>query len=225
MRGRLLANCYSRRLFDARLPQAAGMPARRSAHRIRLNRTLVETSPIGTPRFEPGCAGGRVLSAFISSLRTVDLRRKILFTLGIVILYRVGASLPSPGRQLPQRAEVHRAGQRRRLGADLLADQPVLRRRAAAAGGVRGRHHALHHREHHRAAARRGHPALRAAAQRRPGRPGQDDAVHPLPGGRAGPPAGHQHRGAGRQRRAAAGLPARHHPRTSRSSPWSSSCS
>jgi preprotein translocase subunit SecY len=38
-----------------------------------------------------------VLSAFISSLRTADLRRKILFTLGIVILYRVGASLPSPG--------------------------------------------------------------------------------------------------------------------------------
>ena len=38
-----------------------------------------------------------MLSAFISSLRTADLRRKILFTLGIVILYRVGASLPSPG--------------------------------------------------------------------------------------------------------------------------------
>ena len=38
-----------------------------------------------------------MLSAFISSLRTADLRRKILFTLGMVILYRVGASLPSPG--------------------------------------------------------------------------------------------------------------------------------
>ncbi|MCB0934181.1 MAG: preprotein translocase subunit SecY [Mycobacterium sp.] len=38
-----------------------------------------------------------MLSAFISSLRTVDLRRKILFTLGIVILYRAGAALPSPG--------------------------------------------------------------------------------------------------------------------------------
>ena len=38
-----------------------------------------------------------MLSAFISSLRTPDLRRKILFTLAIVILYRVGASLPSPG--------------------------------------------------------------------------------------------------------------------------------
>ncbi|MGB9222327.1 hypothetical protein, partial [Mycobacterium sp.] len=29
-----------------------------------------------------------MLSAFISSLRTVDLRRKILFTLSIVVLYR-----------------------------------------------------------------------------------------------------------------------------------------
>jgi len=42
-----------------------------------------------------------VLSAFISSLRTADLRRKILFTLGIVILYRAGASMPSPGVNYP----------------------------------------------------------------------------------------------------------------------------
>jgi preprotein translocase subunit SecY len=42
-----------------------------------------------------------MLSAFISSLRTVDLRRKILFTLGIVIVYRIGASLPSPGVNYP----------------------------------------------------------------------------------------------------------------------------
>jgi preprotein translocase subunit SecY len=42
-----------------------------------------------------------VLSAFISSLRTVDLRRKILITLGIVILYRVGATIPSPGVNYP----------------------------------------------------------------------------------------------------------------------------
>jgi len=38
-----------------------------------------------------------VLSALISTLRTADLRRKILFTLGMVILYRAGAALPSPG--------------------------------------------------------------------------------------------------------------------------------
>jgi preprotein translocase subunit SecY len=42
-----------------------------------------------------------VLSAFISSLRTADLRRKILFTLGLVILYRAGASIPSPGVNYP----------------------------------------------------------------------------------------------------------------------------
>src|ERR1700676_218825 len=57
--------------------------------------------PIGMPRPETGCAGGRVLSAFISSLRTVDLRRKILFTLGIVVLYRLGATVPSPGVNYP----------------------------------------------------------------------------------------------------------------------------
>lgn len=38
-----------------------------------------------------------MLSAFVSALRTADLRRKILFTIGIVVLYRVGATLPSPG--------------------------------------------------------------------------------------------------------------------------------
>jgi preprotein translocase subunit SecY len=42
-----------------------------------------------------------VLSAFISSLRTAELRRKILFTLGLVIIYRVGATMPSPGVNYP----------------------------------------------------------------------------------------------------------------------------
>jgi preprotein translocase subunit SecY len=38
-----------------------------------------------------------LLSAFVSAFRTPDLRRKILFTLGLVALYRLGAALPSPG--------------------------------------------------------------------------------------------------------------------------------
>lgn len=38
-----------------------------------------------------------MLSAFVSAFRTPDLRRKILFTLGLLALYRAGASLPSPG--------------------------------------------------------------------------------------------------------------------------------
>ncbi|GAA4471700.1 preprotein translocase subunit SecY [Rhodococcus olei] len=38
-----------------------------------------------------------MLSAFVSAFRTPDLRRKILFALGLIALYRFGATLPSPG--------------------------------------------------------------------------------------------------------------------------------
>ncbi|MBW0103439.1 preprotein translocase subunit SecY [Pseudonocardia sp. KRD291] len=38
-----------------------------------------------------------MLSAFRSALTTPDLRKKILFTLGIVAIYRLGANIPSPG--------------------------------------------------------------------------------------------------------------------------------
>jgi preprotein translocase subunit SecY len=44
------------------------------------------------------CAGGRtLLSAFLSAFKTPDLRKKLLFTLGIIAVYRLGATLPSPG--------------------------------------------------------------------------------------------------------------------------------
>jgi preprotein translocase subunit SecY len=38
-----------------------------------------------------------LLSAFFSAFKTPDLRKKILFTLGIIAIYRLGATLPSPG--------------------------------------------------------------------------------------------------------------------------------
>ncbi|RDI55341.1 preprotein translocase subunit SecY [Nocardia mexicana] len=38
-----------------------------------------------------------MLSASVSALRNSDLRRQILFTLGLLALYRLGAALPSPG--------------------------------------------------------------------------------------------------------------------------------
>jgi len=38
-----------------------------------------------------------VLSAFRSAFATPDLRKKILFTLGIIAVYRIGATLPAPG--------------------------------------------------------------------------------------------------------------------------------
>jgi preprotein translocase subunit SecY len=42
-----------------------------------------------------------VLSAFRSALTTPDLRKKILFTLGIIAVYRIGAGIPSPGVSYP----------------------------------------------------------------------------------------------------------------------------
>ncbi len=38
-----------------------------------------------------------MLAAFISALKTPDLRKKILFTLAMVAVYRLGATIPSPG--------------------------------------------------------------------------------------------------------------------------------
>jgi preprotein translocase subunit SecY len=38
-----------------------------------------------------------LLSAFTSAFRTPDLRKKLLFTVAIVAVYRLGATLPSPG--------------------------------------------------------------------------------------------------------------------------------
>ncbi|GAA2835809.1 preprotein translocase subunit SecY [Crossiella cryophila] len=42
-----------------------------------------------------------MLSAFRSALATPDLRRKILFTLALIAVYRLGATLPSPGVSYP----------------------------------------------------------------------------------------------------------------------------
>jgi preprotein translocase subunit SecY len=39
----------------------------------------------------------KLLSAFISAFRTPDLRKKIIFTLAMIAIYRLGATLPSPG--------------------------------------------------------------------------------------------------------------------------------
>jgi preprotein translocase subunit SecY len=38
-----------------------------------------------------------LLSAFVSAFKTPDLRKKLLFTIGIIAIYRLGATLPSPG--------------------------------------------------------------------------------------------------------------------------------
>ncbi len=41
--------------------------------------------------------GGSLLTAFVSALKTPDLRKKILFSLAMIAVYRLGATIPSPG--------------------------------------------------------------------------------------------------------------------------------
>jgi preprotein translocase subunit SecY len=38
-----------------------------------------------------------VLTAFARAFQTPDLRKKLLFTLGIIVLFRLGAHVPVPG--------------------------------------------------------------------------------------------------------------------------------
>ena len=38
-----------------------------------------------------------MLSAFAAAFRTPDLRRKLLFTLGIIGIFRIGSVVPAPG--------------------------------------------------------------------------------------------------------------------------------
>ena len=39
----------------------------------------------------------RVLGAFANAFKTPDLRRKILFVLFIVVIFRIGSVVPAPG--------------------------------------------------------------------------------------------------------------------------------
>ncbi|HJR90535.1 MAG TPA: preprotein translocase subunit SecY [Aeromicrobium sp.] len=42
-----------------------------------------------------------MLGAFVNAFRTPDLRRKLLFVLGIIVLFRFGSTLPAPGVNVP----------------------------------------------------------------------------------------------------------------------------
>ena len=45
---------------------------------------------------------------FRSAFRTPDLRKKLLFTLGIIALYRLGATVPTPSVSYGERQQLHR---------------------------------------------------------------------------------------------------------------------
>ena len=69
------------------------------------------------PASSPAAASRRrkkLLSAFLSAFRTPDLRKKMLFTLAIIAVYRLGATLPSPGVSYANVQKCIDSAQRRR---------------------------------------------------------------------------------------------------------------
>ena len=131
-----------------------------------------------------------MLSSLKNIFKVTDLRNKILFTLFIIALYRLGSNVTGPGHRLrrgPGPAAPGRERRRARL------PEPVLRRRADPDGGLRPRDHAVHHQLDHHAAAGGGHPPHRAVAEAGCGRPEEDHPVDPVHDRRPGRPAGHRH--------------------------------
>ena len=51
-----------------------------------------------------------MLTAFARAFKTPDLRKKLLFTLGIIVLYRLGRTCPGPWRRLQERPDLHGPG-------------------------------------------------------------------------------------------------------------------
>ena len=151
------------------------------------------------------------LSAFASAFRTPDLRKKLLFVLGMIALYRLGFRHPDAGRRLHGSPALHQRGAEQQ---PVLADQPVQRWGAAAAVHLRARHHALHHGVDHPAAPGGRDPASGDPPQGGSGRAGHDHPVHALSDHRAGRAAVGLDPGAGAQpRQVVPGLQGKHRAR------------
>src|SRR3954464_4699905 len=62
-------------------------------------------SPLGRCHEQVAARGGEtqkedvelVLGAYVNAFRTPDLRKKLLFVLGIIVIFRIGSQIPAPG--------------------------------------------------------------------------------------------------------------------------------
>ena len=122
---------------------------------------------------------------FLNTVKIPELRRRILFTLAVIVIVRLGAAITTPGVNpgglaglVSTRSPTKRG--RRRRG----AVQSVQRRRAGELRDLLARHHALHQRVDHAAAADGGHSAAGPTGAGR-WRPAEDHAVHAVCDGRA----------------------------------------
>ena len=105
-----------------------------------------------------------------------ELRKRVLFTLGLLVVYRIGGHIPTPGVNTAALAQLAEQARGTMFGLyDMFSGtEPV------ADDDLRARHHAVHQRVDHSAAADGGVAVPRAHLEGRRARPPQDHAVHAL---------------------------------------------
>ena len=130
----------------------------------------------------PTSTGGRSPMSGLSRLRNMfrvpDLRNKILFTIFIIAVYRLGSHIPVPYVDFDAIKELQdQANNGGVVGfLDLFSGGAITN-----VADLLPRDHAVHHGVDHHAAARRRDPEARAVAERGPDRAEEDHAVDPLP--------------------------------------------
>ena len=121
-----------------------------------------------------------MFDALVNAFRAPDIRRRILFVLGMLVIYRCLAHVPVPGVNV---AAVQSVLDQNRLPA---AAQPLLGRRPVELLDRRPGRQPVHQRlDHHAAHDGRRAPPPEPLARGRV-RPQQDQPVHALPDGAAG---------------------------------------
>jgi preprotein translocase subunit SecY len=119
-----------------------------------------------------------------------DLRKRVLFTLALLIVYRIGGHIPTPGVNTAALAQMAEAARNTMFGLyDMFSGKNLSQMTIFALG-----HHAVHQRVDHSAAADRGLALPRADLEGRRARPPQDYAVHALRHDSAGHRAVARHR-------------------------------
>ena len=109
------------------------------------HRPCAQVFEVGAGKDHQGGRQVRGLAVMLEKLanifRVPDLRKRVLFTLGLLAVYRIGGHIPTPGINADRLAAVLRAEPG--LGAGLCGS--VQRRQPAAAHDFRAGHHAVHY--------------------------------------------------------------------------------
>ncbi len=123
-----------------------------------------------------------MLSTILNAFQVADIRKKLAFTAGMLLIYRVGSHIPVPGVNLDAVNNIQKQfGGSNILGLLNLFSGGGLGRIAIFALGIMPYITVLDH----PAAAAGGGAVAGEALQGRRGRAGAHHAVHPLPDGRA----------------------------------------